>query len=100
MAHITGGGIPGNLPRIFGKHLTAVINKGSWPEPPIFGLIRGLGRVPEGDMKKTFNMGIGYVIVIGGDRVGYALDSLKKGGYPAYHIGYFEKGGRGNVRYV
>jgi phosphoribosylformylglycinamidine cyclo-ligase len=100
MAHITGGGIPGNLPRIFGRHLTAVINKGSWPEPPIFGLIRALGRVPEADMKKTFNMGIGYVIVIRGQGVSCALDSLKKGGYPAYHIGFFEKGGKGNVRYV
>ncbi len=100
MAHITGGGIPGNLPRIFSRDLTAVIEKDSWPVPPVFELIGALGGVPAADMKKTFNMGIGYVIVIGQGKVSAALALLKKCGYPAYLIGFMEKGGKGNVRYV
>jgi phosphoribosylformylglycinamidine cyclo-ligase len=100
MAHITGGGIPGNLPRIYGKELTAVIEKGSWPEPPVFGMIRTLGKVPDSDMKKTFNMGIGYVIVLSQEKASSAMTILKKLGYPAYLIGRIEQGGKGNVRYV
>jgi phosphoribosylformylglycinamidine cyclo-ligase len=100
MAHITGGGMPGNLPRIFGRDLTAVINKESWPVPPVFEVIRTLGGVPAADMKKTFNMGIGYVIVVSQSKVTVALALLKKCGYPAYLIGFMEKGGKGNVRYV
>ena len=100
MAHITGGGLPGNLPRIFGKDLTAIIEKDSWPVPPVFELIRSLGKVPAADMKKTFNMGVGYVIITGQGKVNSALALLKKCGYPAYLIGFMEKGGKGNVRYV
>jgi phosphoribosylformylglycinamidine cyclo-ligase len=100
MAHITGGGIPGNLPRVFGKGLTAVIDKGSWPEPPVFGVIRSLGQAPEADMKKTFNMGIGYVIALRQKEAPSAMLVLKKLGYAACIIGHMEKGGKGNVRYV
>ncbi len=100
MAHITGGGIPGNLPRIFGKKLAAVIEGGSWPVPPVFELIRKLGRVPDADMKKTFNMGIGYVIVLGGKDARSSVALLKQHGYSAYLIGHIEKGGEKRIRYV
>ena len=100
MAHITGGGIPGNLPRIFNKKLTAVIHEGSWPVPPVFELIRKWGGVPDADMKKTFNMGIGYVIVLGKKSVTPAIDLLAEAGYPAFLIGYIEKGGKEKIRYV
>jgi phosphoribosylformylglycinamidine cyclo-ligase len=100
MAHITGGGIPGNLPRIFGKDMTAVLGKGSWPVPPVFEMIRKLGQAPEADMKKTFNMGIGYVILLRREEAASAMSVLKKLGYAANIIGHMEKGGKGNVRYV
>ena len=100
MAHITGGGIPGNLPRIFNKKLTAVIHEGSWPVPPVFELIRKWGGVPDADMKKTFNLGIGYVIVLGKKSVTPAIDLLAEAGYPAFLIGYIEKGGKEKIRYV
>ena len=100
MAHITGGGIPGNLPRIFNKKLTAVIQEGSWPVPPVFELIRKWGGVPDADMKKTFNLGIGYVIVLGKKSVTPAIDLLAEAGYPAFLIGYIEKGGKEKIRYV
>lgn len=63
IAHITGGGIPGNLPRVLPEGLAAEIKKGSWPIPPIFPLIQKLGNVDEAEMHRVFNMGIGMILV-------------------------------------
>ncbi len=98
MAHITGGGIPGNLPRIFPKGIGAVLAKGSWPEPDIFSVIRKAGNVPEDDMRRTFNMGLGLIIVVSEKEVKKALALLRKKGYGAYVIGSIKKGIKG-VRY-
>ena len=100
MAHITGGGIPGNLPRIFNNKLTAVITEGSWPVPPVFDLIRKHGRVPDDDMRQTFNMGIGYVIVLGRRSARSAVSLLNDYGYSAFIIGSMERGGKERMRYV
>ncbi len=99
MAHITGGGIPGNLPRIFPKGVRAVVDENSWPGQPIFSLIRKLGNVPHEDMRRTFNMGIGMIIVIEEKKQAEAIRVLKKAGYDAYPIGRTEKGAEG-VRYA
>jgi phosphoribosylformylglycinamidine cyclo-ligase len=64
MAHITGGGLPENLPRVLPKGVKAVIEKGSWDVPAIFEEIRTRGRVPEAEMWRTFNMGIGLAFVV------------------------------------
>ncbi|MBI4690558.1 MAG: phosphoribosylformylglycinamidine cyclo-ligase [Nitrospirae bacterium] len=99
MAHITGSGIPGNLPRIFPEGVCAVIKEGSWPTPPIFQLIKEMGNVPHDDMRMTFNMGIGYIIVIpeaDSDRV---IFTLNESGFNSYPIGNIEKGGR-TIRYA
>jgi len=98
MAHITGGGIPGNLPRILPKGVHAKIKDGSWPVTQIFRIIKKMGNVPEEDMRKTFNMGIGYVMVVSRSSSRDAVSLLKKLGYPAFIIGSIEKGGKG-VRY-
>jgi phosphoribosylformylglycinamidine cyclo-ligase len=98
MAHVTGGGLPGNLPRILPEGVHARILNGSWPVPKIFGLIERLGNVAGDDMKKTFNLGIGFVMIVGGRRARAAINLLRKSGYPAYLIGNIEKGGKG-VRY-
>ncbi|NJD55649.1 MAG: phosphoribosylformylglycinamidine cyclo-ligase [Nitrospirae bacterium] len=92
MAHITGGGIPGNLPRIFPCGLGAVINTRSWPVPPVFRLMRQLGNVPDRDMKRTFNMGIGFAMIVPGRDADKAITLLKKAGYRAFLIGQMEKG--------
>jgi phosphoribosylformylglycinamidine cyclo-ligase len=63
IAHITGGGLPGNLPRILPDGLAARLHKGSWPAPPIFRLIQERGNVAEDEMYRTFNMGLGMVLV-------------------------------------
>ncbi|MEW6586414.1 MAG: phosphoribosylformylglycinamidine cyclo-ligase [Nitrospirota bacterium] len=98
MAHITGGGIPGNLPRILPRGIRARIDEGSWPAPPIFGLIRETGNIADSEMKRTFNMGIGYIVVLPKNQGEKAVATLKNGGYPAFIIGNTEKGGTG-VRY-
>jgi len=99
MAHITGGGITGNLPRIFPANICAVIKKGSWPVPPIFRLIKETGNVPEDDMGLTFNMGIGYIIVTSQAESNTAISILNQAGFDAFLIGSIEKGGQG-VRYA
>ncbi len=98
MAHITGGGIPGNLPRIFPEGVSAVIREKSWYVPEIFKIIKKMGNVPEEDMKKTFNMGIGYIIVVPEVDAYNTLIILKKEGFKSCIIGTVEKGGKG-VRY-
>lgn len=99
MAHITGGGIVGNVPRIIRDGLTATIKENSWPVPPIFNIIKRLGNVPDEDMKKTFNLGIGYVIVLPDENSALAISICKQYGFDAYHIGFIEKGGE-KIRYV
>ncbi|WP_333653664.1 phosphoribosylformylglycinamidine cyclo-ligase [Dissulfurispira sp.] len=99
MAHITGGGIVGNVPRIIRDGLTAVIKENSWPMLPIFNIIKRLGNVPDEDMKKTFNLGIGYVIVLPKENSDLSISVLKQYGFDTYHIGFIEKGGE-KIRYV
>jgi phosphoribosylformylglycinamidine cyclo-ligase len=98
MAHITGGGIPGNIPRILPKGLSAHIKVGSWPVHRIFRFIEKTGNISEKEMKKTFNMGVGYVMVVAVKNSEKALLLLNKSGYQAFIIGKITKGGRG-VRY-
>jgi phosphoribosylformylglycinamidine cyclo-ligase len=99
MAHITGGGISGNVPRIIRDGLTAVIKENSWPVPPVFNVMKALGNVPAGDMKKTFNLGIGYVIILPEEVSGLSVSKLKHYGFDAYHIGFIEKGEE-KIRYA
>lgn len=99
MAHITGGGIPGNLPRILPDGIGAEIDENSWPAPPVFGLVRRLGSVPIADMRNTFNMGIGFIIVVDGANVGKTLEFLNKNNYDSYVIGKTVESG-GGVVYV
>ncbi|MDP6460739.1 MAG: phosphoribosylformylglycinamidine cyclo-ligase [Gemmatimonadota bacterium] len=80
-AHITGGGIPGNLRRILPAGVDAVLNPGSWEEPAIFDLLREAGGVPEDDMRRAFNLGLGLVAVAGGETgAGLPVGSIVAGG--------------------
>jgi phosphoribosylformylglycinamidine cyclo-ligase len=78
MAHITGGGIPGNLPRAFPKGLTARIDKGSWKVPPIFTLIQKRGRVDDKEMYRVFNMGVGMMVICSAEDVSKMLAAVPK----------------------
>lgn len=63
LAHITGGGLTDNIPRILPENTAVRIERGSWPVPPLFELLRKLGNVSDAEMYRTFNMGVGLVIV-------------------------------------
>lgn len=76
LAHITGGGVLDNLPRIFSPGIGAVIRRGTWPEQPIFGFIQRLGQVDDAEMFRVFNMGLGMLAVIPSDQVNQALRVL------------------------
>jgi phosphoribosylformylglycinamidine cyclo-ligase len=99
MAHITGGGIPGNLPRVFPRGMGAILEEKAWPVPAVFRVIQQLGNVPEDDMKRTFNMGIGFAMVVDKGETDKTLTLLKKAGYKSYPIGSMRKDIEG-VQYV
>ncbi len=95
MAHITGGGLPDNVVRFLPKGCRAIIDRGSWAVPPIFRLIQELGRVPQEEMYHTFNMGIGFVLVVSEDAEEAAISQFSKSGETAFRIGRIEEGERG-----
>jgi phosphoribosylformylglycinamidine cyclo-ligase len=100
MAHITGGGIEGNVPRIIRDGFMAVIKEKSWPAPPIFAIMQSLGNIPDHDMKKTFNLGIGYVVIVPEKAFEPSLSQLRGAGFDAYHIGFIEKGVAEKIRFI
>jgi phosphoribosylformylglycinamidine cyclo-ligase len=87
MAHITGGGFVGNIPRVLPMGCAAAIAKGSWPVPPIFGLIQRDAGLDDFEMYRTFNMGVGFVAIVSQDRVQAALESLRSNGMQTWVIG-------------
>lgn len=89
IAHITGGGFTDNIPRIFPKGLGAVVNTKSWEVPSIFKWIQKSGRIEDAEMRRTFNMGIGMVIVASQEA---ANRILSEGNTKAYHIGHVVEG--------
>jgi phosphoribosylformylglycinamidine cyclo-ligase len=97
-AHITGGGMVGNLPRVLPERLGAVLERSSWVEPRIFGEIQRLGPVDEAEMDRVFNRGIGMALVVAVDRADDALAALATGDQPAMVIGVVVDDGPG-VRY-
>lgn len=94
-AHITGGGIPGNLPRILPPGCRAWIDRRSWPVPPIFDLIRGTGQICSEEMDRTFNNGLGMILVVRKREVEGVTGSLKKMGERFFLIGDIRTGDRG-----
>jgi phosphoribosylformylglycinamidine cyclo-ligase len=87
LAHITGGGFAGNIPRVLPTGLGARVSKSSWPVPPLFRLIQKAGSVPEDEMYRTFNMGIGMVAMVAPQDLHEVEHSLERRGEPSYVIG-------------
>lgn len=94
MAHITGGGIKGNLIRILPDRLRAIISKSAWPVPPVFSFIQQCGGIADDDMYPAFNMGIGYIVVVAADDAASIMNELRTLGETPYIIGKMEKGER------
>jgi phosphoribosylformylglycinamidine cyclo-ligase len=97
-AHVTGGGIPGNLVRVLPDRCDAVVRRGTWDEPRIFEEIRTAGGVSDEEMQNVFNLGLGMLAVVAPDTAERALDTVRASGHDAWEIGEITEGhGRVNV---
>ena len=92
MAHITGGGLVGNIPRVLPDNCDAVLKKDSWPVPLIFGFLQKLGPIDPQEMYRVFNMGIGYVLIVAPDFAASVKEKLEKSGQTVYEIGVITAG--------
>jgi phosphoribosylformylglycinamidine cyclo-ligase len=87
VAHITGGGFPGNVPRVLPKGVQARIDPTRWPRPPIFGWLQRRGGISDDEMLRVFNCGIGMVLIVPADEASDILDRVQALGERAYRIG-------------
>ena len=92
IAHITGGGLIENIPRILPVGLSVEIKKHSWDVLPIFKLIQKIGQIEESEMYRVFNMGVGMVLIVGAQNLEPIKDALEKEGEKVFEIGKVVKG--------
>jgi phosphoribosylformylglycinamidine cyclo-ligase len=97
LAHITGGGLTGNVPRILQDGLRARLRKAAWPRPEIFQWLQRAGNVAEEEMHRVFNCGIGMVAVVDAGDARRAAENLRASGETVYEIGTIEKGPGGEA---
>ena len=95
MAHVTGGGLTGNIPRVLPHGCRARLARSSWSPPPVFETLRGAGRVEDAEMFRTFNMGIGYVVIVPPAAADSAARALRGAGEHVSRIGEIVAGERG-----
>src|SRR3954471_7710449 len=97
-AHVTGGGIPGNLVRVLPDRCDGVVRRGTWDEPRVFAEIQRAGDVPDDEMQNVFNLGLGMLAVVPGDQAERAVDVARGEGHDAWIVGDIVDGhGRGYV---
>jgi phosphoribosylformylglycinamidine cyclo-ligase len=92
MAHITGGGLVENIPRVLPSNVDVVIKEGSWPVPPVFTVMQRIGNVPREDMLRTFNLGIGMVVIVSASDAPRVRDHFAQINEPVYEIGNVTNG--------
>jgi phosphoribosylformylglycinamidine cyclo-ligase len=100
MAHITGGGLLENIPRVLPENLTAVLRKDSWEIPPLFRWMQQEGNVLDTEMYRTFNCGIGMVVIIAQEHADDATKFLQAAGETVYRIGSIEARAEGQPQTV
>ncbi len=100
MAHITGGGLLENIPRVLPEHLTAVIAKDSWVMPPLFAWMQKEGNVAEKEMHRTFNCGIGMAVIVAAEHAERAMQLLSDAGETVWRIGQVEARAEGQPQTV
>ena len=100
MAHITGGGIPGNLPRVLPSGVKAIIDLDAWPVPSIFKYLAKLGEIDPDELLQSFNMGIGMIVIVPAEFVKEAEADLKRRREKFFRIGRIERGDTGKARLV
>jgi phosphoribosylformylglycinamidine cyclo-ligase len=96
-AHITGGGIAGNLPRVLPPGRRALLERQSWPVPTVFRMIQKIGAIAQDEMDRTFNNGLGMVLVIGKRQADRVLQAVSQLGERCYVIGEIRKGTRSAI---
>ena len=92
VAHITGGGLPENLPRCLPEGLQAKVNTQSWQRPALFQWLQELGQIPERDLWHTFNLGVGFVLAVEPAMVDHGLSCIAAAGFQGWRMGSVEKG--------
>jgi phosphoribosylformylglycinamidine cyclo-ligase len=92
MAHITGGGVPGNLPRVLPEGLGATVRRSAWEVPALFRTLQRAGRVEPEEMDRVFNMGIGMIVVVAPSAVPTVIVAARKAGVDAWPIGSIAAG--------
>jgi phosphoribosylformylglycinamidine cyclo-ligase len=97
IAHITGGGLPGNIPRILPDNCDCRIDTTAWPRSEIFQWLQSEGSIDDTEMLRTFNCGIGLVIIVPSDTAAQAHEMLKASGETVYRLGEVQAGGQGIV---
>ena len=100
LAHITGGGIPGNLARVVPDGLTARVDMSSFKRPAIFDLVQRLGNVEEAEMRRTFNLGLGMMLVVAPQAQEATAEMLREAGEEPLVIGEVTEGGAGEVAFT
>jgi len=90
-AHITGGGLPGNVPRCLPDGLRARLDARRWKAPPVFGWLQRAGNVPTDDMLRTFNCGLGMIVVVDKSDVGKVTGALVAAGETVREVGVIER---------
>ncbi|MDW8111125.1 MAG: phosphoribosylformylglycinamidine cyclo-ligase [Candidatus Bipolaricaulota bacterium] len=91
-AHITGGGISGNLARALNERVDAVVHRGNWPIPKLFRALQAWGNVPEDELWEVFNMGVGFIVIVPGEQAEAVLQFLAEHGERAYRVGEIVSG--------
>jgi phosphoribosylaminoimidazole synthetase len=89
-AHITGGGLVENTPRALPDHLVPEFDWAAWERPPVFRWLQETGGVPEDDMRRTFNLGVGFVLVAAAENAARTIEALNTGGERAFAIGFLK----------
>jgi phosphoribosylformylglycinamidine cyclo-ligase len=97
MAHVTGGGITENLPRVLPEGCQAIIDPRAWSVPAIFRVIQEVGGVEEAEMRRAFNMGLGYLLVVRAGDAARAADLLGQAGERVFDVGEIRAGVRSVV---
>jgi phosphoribosylformylglycinamidine cyclo-ligase len=100
LAHITGGGLVDNVPRVLGPQLTAELDAGAWPLPPLFSWLQEQGNVADAEMHRVFNCGIGMVLVVAAADEARARKLLEKSGERVWRIGHIRRRRRGEAQTV
>jgi phosphoribosylformylglycinamidine cyclo-ligase len=98
IVHVTGGGLVENTPRILPGDCDAVLDRGAWPEPPVFELIRRLGEVPEEEMARVFNLGLGMLLIVSEPHAAAIARRVERAGATCHRVGRIEPGS-GAVRF-